>query len=782
MQKIKLVFFFISIFLALGLIIGIGAIVIAQTALPNSAPNNTIAVPQQTTTTLSAGSGGSAQSSASVSTTIAAPSQTSVATAQPLTISVSDLSAASQQISMVATSSASVSIGSVPSATSISEPASGLSPASSASGGGLAAPVNTQAQQGSSTIISQPATGNTSSVSVPQASPTNTAAPLPEKISPQEPYPSTLELPAATLGQKETLPSLPVASATNTITRIIPSSTSGGQQVSVEVKTPQASSVEFYLQTQESQTPVYLGQGKAVDEKTWQYQVNTENLPNASYKILPKIQNQQGEYQAGGTSLTVQNPKPETKQEELNITEKIQKIEKEIAQAKTASQAEAKSVQGVLLRQYQTLVQTAKNSIEEAKQNFIKQQRTAEVQKMETAGKELESRVKATEQVINANTEKLVDQAAVLVGIENRLQEKKQASQQLEQKAEILKEELEQWKAEPVSDPSLEAVLERHRQDKEDKLSYVLEEKTKTDEEIASLEKDITLKQQEKEELKMEMVATVQKTVAPVQEVLSTEPITPSIEAIENAANDTHLVLNEELQGLEITIAQQEKVKSAKVTLLTQDSDKDGLSDKEEIDLGTDPFNPDSDGDGFLDKIEKDFGFDPLKPSSALTITYEEPLKTKARISDVYKVSRVALFVATTTGQPQLKIEGKGLPNSFVTLYIYSAPVVLVVKTDENGNFVYSLDKTLEDGYHQVYVAVNNNEGKIVERSEVFSFLKTPAAVAAVAPPSLSSQLASPAESMNRFYSLFVAIAIVLALAVALLIIGVLIKRKEKNV
>jgi len=44
------------------------------------------------------------------------------------------------------------------------------------------------------------------------------------------------------------------------------------------------------------------------------------------------------------------------------------------------------------------------------------------------------------------------------------------------------------------------------------------------------------------------------------------------------------------------------------------DSDGDGLSDAQEIMLGTDPFNPDTDGDGFSDGVEVASGSDPLNP------------------------------------------------------------------------------------------------------------------------------------------------------------------------
>ncbi|RLA39915.1 MAG: hypothetical protein DRR06_03925 [Gammaproteobacteria bacterium] len=46
------------------------------------------------------------------------------------------------------------------------------------------------------------------------------------------------------------------------------------------------------------------------------------------------------------------------------------------------------------------------------------------------------------------------------------------------------------------------------------------------------------------------------------------------------------------------------------------DSDGDGLNDGDEVDIGTDPLNPDSDGDGLNDGDEVSAGTDPLNPDS----------------------------------------------------------------------------------------------------------------------------------------------------------------------
>jgi hypothetical protein len=43
-----------------------------------------------------------------------------------------------------------------------------------------------------------------------------------------------------------------------------------------------------------------------------------------------------------------------------------------------------------------------------------------------------------------------------------------------------------------------------------------------------------------------------------------------------------------------------------------QDTDGDGLSDAEEINIGTDPDDKDTDNDGYTDKEELDTGYNPL--------------------------------------------------------------------------------------------------------------------------------------------------------------------------
>ena len=179
--------------------------------------------------------------------------------------------------------------------------------------------------------------------------------------------------------------------------------------------------------------------------------------------------------------------------------------------------------------------------------------------------------------------------------------------------------------------------------------------------------------------------------------------------------------------------------------------------DHENINLNIDnnieeliPFDEDSgtdsDGDGIPDIIEnKVEGLDPNDPNdenSAESINaafdngilsneevkkydsgyiIDQPTKSGELKPDKLKVSKVN-NISPKIGINNLVFSGIGPPNSYVTIYIYSDPIVVTTKTDENGNFTYTLDKNLLDGEHEVYVTVTDDTGKIQEKSNPLTF------------------------------------------------------------
>ncbi len=218
-----------------------------------------------------------------------------------------------------------------------------------------------------------------------------------------------------------------------------------------------------------------------------------------------------------------------------------------------------------------------------------------------------------------------------------------------------------------------------------------------------------------------------------------------------------------------------------------RDSDNDGLSDIDEIRYGTDPKGADSDFDGFIDGDEVKNGFDPVKYSSGDQgdrIVFESPKVAGETKEKIYTVESVGLKEVSTTeaGDPEeeLHLAGKGLPNSFVTIYIYSDPIVLTVKTDSEGNWTYELDKELENGEHEAYVAITDNTGKITGKSEPFAFVKTAQAVTVIPAAAAARAEETLPVTQNRAQRdiLFLVSIVIAALAVALAVIG-LIKHKH---
>jgi hypothetical protein len=126
----------------------------------------------------------------------------------------------------------------------------------------------------------------------------------------------------------------------------------------------------------------------------------------------------------------------------------------------------------------------------------------------------------------------------------------------------------------------------------------------------------------------------------------------------------------------------------------------------------------DSDGNGIPDELDrrlKELGITKDNLTSVeKAIVDKKPLeqpKDKKLVSSV-------LTVDIENIETGVRFKGRGYPNEVSTLFIYSSiPIIVTVKSDENGNWIYDLDRRLSSGKHEVYVAINDSEGKLLEAS-----------------------------------------------------------------
>lgn len=166
--------------------------------------------------------------------------------------------------------------------------------------------------------------------------------------------------------------------------------------------------------------------------------------------------------------------------------------------------------------------------------------------------------------------------------------------------------------------------------------------------------------------------------------------------------------------------------------VLTFDQDGDGLTDEAETRYGTDPRKADSDGDGYTDGEEVKNNFNPLGAGVLeqqvapmdKAILNNRPVEQPRFAGVVDRENIVVQTVASDkTSEEQIRFSGKAEARSFVTLFIYSSlPIVVTVQTDDSGNWEYDFSHPLVDGKHDVYATVTNDTGKIVKKSEPFSF------------------------------------------------------------
>ena len=249
----------------------------------------------------------------------------------------------------------------------------------------------------------------------------------------------------------------------------------------------------------------------------------------------------------------------------------------------------------------------------------------------------------------------------------------------------------------------------------------------------------------------------------------------------------------------DVITTQETQIEQDKQTLVKRkgldlylDDDHDGVSNFDEIYIyHTDPEKYSTEG-GLSDGEKILLGINPLAtstvvisatstPNSATTtvveapkIQYESPTISTNVLPQTLVVSKVEVtekaFVGKTEVAKKIAFSGKALPNSFVTLYIYSTPIIVTVKTDYDGNWTYKLDKELENGHHLMYVAMVNNSGKVIARSNPIPFVKQAAAV------ELDSGTVTAQAPQGFFRTYFIQLSIgvlVIALLIMLAILGI---------
>lgn len=254
-------------------------------------------------------------------------------------------------------------------------------------------------------------------------------------------------------------------------------------------------------------------------------------------------------------------------------------------------------------------------------------------------------------------------------------------------------------------------------------------------------------------------------------------------------ADEIDVELEKIVSGLEAKVDSFEQIRKDRSEGLTaKDTDSDGISDFDEVNIyATDPESSDSDKDGVIDGIELVKGFNPLDSSSEAVIEFKSPQQSVGLVrNDLMKINNVVPIVevgSDDNGQiVKAEISGKALPNSFVTLFIFSSPTVVTIKTDADGSFAYTFNKELEDGQHEIYVAITDNTGEIIAQSSPFSFVKQAQAFTPVDAEKEEITTAANTNDQASKDAINVVGIGILALGIILIMLGVSLRSKNEVV
>ena len=234
--------------------------------------------------------------------------------------------------------------------------------------------------------------------------------------------------------------------------------------------------------------------------------------------------------------------------------------------------------------------------------------------------------------------------------------------------------------------------------------------------------------------------------------------------------------LEERIATLERRVFKTEQIVKERVgDEITKDSDGDGITDFDEITIyNTNPQAADSDNDGFIDGVEILSGYNPNDSSPEALVEFESPKEAGIVREDLLEVEGIETISTDTDDAASSElvnkavIRGRALPNSFVTLYVFSTPTIITVKTEADGSWKYTFDKELEDGEHEVYVGVTDNSGRLVAKSEPLLFVKTAEAFTPVDTEVINAAVTSSAPSQ----SLFSEEVILLILSISIVMVG----------
>lgn len=501
----------------------------------------------------------------------------------------------------------------------------------------------------------------------------------------------------------------------------------------------QISLLEIYLKAKTGHK-YYLTSLEVEELEVEPDEFDSENFPNGDYQMRVETED--------GTLLTFQNIKVKNKIEKDPVSilkEKKKEVEKKIVELEEYAQKEIDREKDK--QEKFSDRQEAEDRAEEMKEKDEQDNRLEKREVSEETGKDKEKterenifqeKSEQEEHLVQEEAKEQADEAKEIAKearqdreeteredlfSEKNKQEESSGRQEAEDRVEEVKEKDKQVDRQEDRGEAKEA----RREEREESDSREIGRQKETEKRTEQAKKDITVEKKIKES--KQEAEKIEEMISLAQKIVEEEEKEKK-EAQEGGDEDMATSSKQQKNTAERAAREQKNIDTDEVSFPLSDEDVE-KQDKDEF-----------------ESIEIE--------EENIKEEYEEPVTAGEEREDIFIVASVENVVvsqkvvteststkdkATTTAtspegkatttkekpgikkEEAIKFSGKGLPNSFVTLFVYSQePLIAIVKTDENGNWNYTLKKSLEDGEHKVYAAATNNQGRIVAKSKPFTF------------------------------------------------------------